>query len=218
MRNNDNADSSEARLAGFADRLSKAITHSGLNQSEFARNAGVSPGFVSDLVRGNKKPGAEFLCAVRLVFGISSDWLLTGDGTMAGAGAISLTLMRSIRLYVALARAAVLEENSTAKLLANLIRDGRINEILKEAEMSSFVESMASVPQDEDLALELYNGHLETQDPIEQQRNLLAAAMAHFESRKPFNKMAVLTRALGGTIQINIGTSQRNAGRDYKGD
>lgn len=218
MRNNDNADSSEARLAGFADRLSQAIAHSGLNQSEFARKAGVSPGFVSELVRGNKKPGAEFLCAVRLTFGVSTDWLLTGDGTMAGAGAINLALMRSIRLYVALARAAVLDENSTAKLLANLIRDGRINEVLKEAEMASFVESMASLPQDEDLALELYNGHLETQDPIEQQRNLLAAALAHFESSKPFNKMAVLSRVLGATVQINIGTSQRNAGRDYKGD
>lgn len=218
MRNNDNADSSEARLAGFADRLSQAIAHSGLNQSEFARKAGASPGFVSELVRGNKKPGADFLCTVRLTFSISIDWLLTGDGTMAGAGAINLALMRLIRLYVALARAAVLDENSTAKLLANLIRDGRIHEVLKEAEMASFVESMASLPQDEDLALELYNGHLETQDPIEQQRNLLAAAMAHFESRKPFNKMAVLSRALGATVQINIGTSQRNAGRDYKGD
>jgi len=217
MRNIDNADSPEARLAGFADRLSRAIAHSGLNQSEFAKAVGVSPGFVSELVRGNKKPGAEFLCAVRLVFGISADWLLTGSGTMAGAGAINLVLMRSIRLYLAMARAAVLDENTTAQLLTNLIRDGRINDVLREAEMASFVESMASLPGDEDLALELYNGHLETQDPIEQQRNVLAAAIAHFESRKPFDKMAVLSRVLGAALQINIGTSQRNAGRDYKG-
>jgi len=218
MRNNDNADSSEARLAGFAYRLSQAIAHSGLNQSEFARKAGVSPGFVSELVRGNKKPGAEFLCTVRLAFGISADWLLTGDGTMAGAGAINLDLMRSIRLYVSLAREAILGDNATAKLVSNLIRDGRVNELLKEAEIATFVESITPLAEDADLAVELYNGHLETQDPIEQQRNVLAAALAHFESRKPFNKMAAISRVLGATVQINIGASQRNAGRDYKGD
>jgi transcriptional regulator with XRE-family HTH domain len=217
MRNIDNADSPEARLTGFADRLSQAIAHSGLNQSEFARKVGISPGFVSELVRGNKKPGAEFLCAVRLVFGISTDWLLTGDGTMAGAGGINMELIRSIRLYVALARAAVLEENSTAKLVASLIRDGRINDVLKQAEIATFVENITPLIDDADLTVELYNGHLETQDPIEQQRNVLAAAMAHFESRKPFNRMAVLSRAIGAAVQINIGTSQRNAGRDYKG-
>lgn len=217
MRNNDNAESTEVRLTGFADRLIQAIAHSGLNQSEFARKAGVSPGFVSELVRGNKKPGAEFLYSVRVVYGISVDWLLTGEGTMAGAGAINLDLMRSIRLYVALARAAVLDENTTAQLLTKLIRDGRINEVLKEAEMASFVDSITPLVEDADLTVELYNGHLETQDPIEQQRNVLAAAMAHFESRKPFDKMAALSRTLGTTVQINIGTVQRNAGRDFKG-
>lgn len=217
MRNNDNAESTEVRLTGFADRLIQAIAHSGLNQSEFARKAGVSPGFVSELVRGNKKPGAEFLYAVRVVYGISVDWLLTGEGTMAGAGAINLDLMRSIRLYVALARAAVLDENTTAQLLTKLIRDGRINEVLKEAEMASFVDSITPLVEDADLTVELYNGHLETQDPIEQQRNVLAAAMAHFVSRKPFDKMAALSSTFGSTVQINIGNVQRNAGRDYKG-
>ena len=63
-------------LDGFATRVGQAIGHTGLNQSEFARQLGVSAGFVSDVVRGQKKPGAEFLYAVRATFGISVDWLL----------------------------------------------------------------------------------------------------------------------------------------------
>lgn len=55
-------------LDGFDARLTQAITHTGLNQSEFARQLGVSAGFVSDCVRGQKKPGAPFLYAVRLIW------------------------------------------------------------------------------------------------------------------------------------------------------
>lgn len=218
ISNNPANASVEEKLRLFSQRLTQAIARSGLNQSEFARKIGMSPGFVSDMVRGNKKPGSEFLCAVRLEFGISADWLLTGDGAMSGGGLIDLDLLRSIRLYVALARAAVVEQNPTAKVIANLVRDGRLNEVLQDVDIASFVESMTSLEEDTDLALELYNGHLETQEPIEQQRNLLAAAMVHFEARKPFNRMAALSRTAGTTLQINVGTNQRNAGRDYIGD
>jgi hypothetical protein len=56
-----------------------------------------------------------------------------------------------------------------------------------------------------------------TTDPATQQSNLLAAAVAHFEARKPLDKIASLARASGAAIQINIGTHQRNAGRDHRG-
>lgn len=190
----------ELSLKSFSQRLAQAIARSGLNQSEFARKIAVSPGFVSDMVRGNKKPGAEFLSAVRLEFGVSADWLLTGKGTISGRGYIDLDLLRSIRLYVALARGAIIQQNTTAVTVARLIRDGRIREVLQDSDIAAFVQSIATTVEDSDLALELYNGHLETQDPIEQQRNLLTAAMAHFESRKPFNSLAVLSRAFGDGV------------------
>ena len=79
-------------LDGFAARFGQAIGHTGLNQSEFARRLGVSPGFVSDVVRGQKKPGAEFLHTVRVTFGISIDWLLTGEGTLTGGSGIDLAV------------------------------------------------------------------------------------------------------------------------------
>ncbi|WP_296753867.1 helix-turn-helix transcriptional regulator [Thiobacillus sp.] len=49
-----------------------AILHLSISQSEFGRRLGSSPGFVSDVVRGLKKPGAEFLLCVKQIFGIST--------------------------------------------------------------------------------------------------------------------------------------------------
>lgn len=197
---NTSDDAVEQSLSSFSLRLAQAIARSGLNQSEFARKIAVSPSFVSDMVRGNKKPGAEFLCTVRLEFGVSADWLLTGEGSMTGGGPIDLDLLRSIRLYVALARGAVIEQNPTATTVAKLIRDGRIHEVLQNSDIAAFVQSIALTVEDGDLALGLYNGHLEIQDPIEQQRKLLMAAMSHFESRKPFNGLAVLSRTIGKAV------------------
>lgn len=202
-------------LDGFAARLAQVIAHTGVNQTEFARRIGASPGFISDVVRGNKKPGAEFLCAVRTVFGISVDWLLTGEGAMTGGAGINLELLRTIRLQIAVARAAVMESNPTASTLLILIRDGRLQETEAEPEIALYLEQLALGDPDTDLALELYNGHFWTQDVNEQHRNLLAAAIAHFEARKPVDRLAALSRAAGTTVQVNISATQRNAGRDY---
>ena len=204
-----------SNLDGFAARLGQVIAHAGLSQSEFARRLGASPGFVSDVVRGIKKPGAEFLHTVRTVFGVSIDWLLTGDGTMQGSGGIDLELLRTIRLQIAVARAAVIDANPTAKALLLLIRDGRLQEVAADPDLHAFLEQLTSSAEDFDLSTELYNGHLWTDDPAAQRRNLLAASVAHFEARKPLDKVAALGRASGATIQININPSQRNAGRDY---
>lgn len=204
-------------LDGFAARLAQAIAHTGLNQTEFARRIGTSPGFVSDAVRGNKKPGAEFLCAVRTVFGISVDWLLTGEGAMTGGSGIDLELLRTIRLQIAVARVAIMESDPTASALLLLIRDGRLQEAGTKPEIARFLEQLPPGDPDTDLALELYNGHFWTQDANVQYRNLLAAAVAHFEARKPVDKLAALSRAAGtgAYVQVNISPSQRNAGRDY---
>ena len=217
MRTSDNGTDTLAAqgLDGLAARLAQSIAHSGLNQTDFAKQLGVSPGFVSDVVRGNKKPGAEFLHAVRTSFGISVDWLLTGEGTISGSGTLDLGLLRTIRLQIAVARSAVVDANTTAKVLLLLIRDGRLEEAANEPAIGRFLEEIAAPDADSELALELYNGQLWTQDPVAQQRNLLAAAIAHFEARKPIDKLAALSRASGTAIQINISPSQRNAGRDY---
>jgi transcriptional regulator with XRE-family HTH domain len=202
-------------LDGLAPLEQFALLVGQLKQTEFARRLGVSQGFVSDVVRGHKKPGAEFLFAVRKSFGISIDWLLTGEGTLAGTSGIDLDLLRSIRLQIAVARSAILDENPFAKALLLLIRDNRMQEAAIDLGIAQFLEEIAPPDADADLALELYNGQMWTPDANAQQRNLLAAAIAHFEARKPIDKLATLSRASGSTMQVNIGTSQRNAGRDF---
>jgi transcriptional regulator with XRE-family HTH domain len=189
-------------LDGFGARLSLAILHLAISQSEFARRLGASPGFVSDVVRGVKKPGTEFLAGVKQTFGISIDWLLTGDGTMHGASPINLEMLATIRLHVSVAREAVFKGSPTAKALLQLICDGSLNEEAVDPGLRVFLDQLCTTSEDFELATELYNGHLWIADPAKQQRNLLAAAVAHFEARKPLNKFAALSKASGASIQI----------------
>jgi len=146
---------------------------------------------------------------------VSIDWLLTGDGTMHGGSGIDLNLLRTIRLQIAVARAAIIDADPVAKVLLLLIRDGRLYEAAADPDLQAFLDRIAPADPDTDLANELYNGHLWTEDSSAQLRNLLAAAVAHFEARKPLDKMAALARSTGATIQINVSPSQRNAARDY---
>lgn len=41
-----------------------------------------------------KEPGADFLFGLREAFGVSIDWLLSGDGVMFGGHGIDLELLR----------------------------------------------------------------------------------------------------------------------------
>ena len=200
---------------GLATRLALVISQTGLNQSEFARRLGASAGFVSDAARGVKKPGADFLHALRTVFGVSIDWLLTGEGTMHGGSGIDLELLRAIRLQIAVARTAVIDADPTATALLLLIREGKLQEAASDPALGAFLDRIAPEDSDFDLATELYNGHLWTDDSDAQRRNLLAAAIAHFEARKPIDKIASLARASGVTVQINLSPLQRNAGHTY---
>ena len=215
MNYQDVPSSTAHELEGLGGRLSQALLHLAISQSEFARRLGASPAFISDIVRGNKKPGAEFLFNIKRIFGISIDWLLLGDGAMFGGAKVDLDLVRSIRLYVAVARAAVVEDNPTAKALLLLIRDDRLREAATDRVLGEFLDQLCASGDDFDLVIELYSGHLWASDPVAQRQNLLAAAVAHFDARKPIDKMATLAKASGASIQINIGTYQRNIGRNH---
>jgi transcriptional regulator with XRE-family HTH domain len=181
-------------LESFGARLTQVITQTGLTQAEFARRLGASAGFVSDVARGNKKPGAEFLCAVRTIFGASVDWLLTGEGSKRGREGIDLDLMRTIRLLVAIARAAVIEDNTTAKALILLMPTGRLQDEVIDDDIRHFLNNIAPKDDDADFTTELYNGHLWIDDPSDQRRKLLAAAIVHFETRKPIDRVGLLTQ------------------------
>ena len=215
--NQDLSNRQSTSLDGFARRMSQAILQSGLNQTEFAYQMGISPGFLSDVVRGNKKPGTEFLYTLHITFGVSINWLLTGQGTQSGTSPIDLQLFKTIQLQIALVQAAIERGDPHAKILLELLRSEQLTSL--ENGDSSFGELLNSLDTGDtnlDLVLELYNGCLGNADPVARYQDLLESVIAHFESKKPLDKLAALMRAhKGGTLQINLNSNSRNAGRDF---
>ena len=204
-------------LQALSTRLAQVLAHAGISQAELARRVGVSPGFASDVLRGVKRPGVEMLLGLHKACGVSIDWLLTGEGTMIGGAGIRHDLFRAIRLQIAVARAAVIEGDATARALMLLIREGQLAAAADDPVFGDLLDRVAPDDADLDLAVELYNGHQWTSDPLSQRRNLLAAAAAHFEARKPVDRLAAVTGAPDrrAVVQINTGPGQRVAGRDF---
>jgi transcriptional regulator with XRE-family HTH domain len=204
-------------LEALPARLAQVVAYAGVSQAELARRIGVSPGFVSDVLRGVKRPGVEMLMGLRAAFGVSVDWLLSGEGTMIGGAGIRHDLFRAIRLQIAVARAAVMNQDATARALLLLIREGQLAAASEDPAFKALLDRVAPDDGDLDLAVELYNGHQWATDPVSQRRNLLAAATAHFEARKPVDRMAALTGADASPalVQVNSGSKQRIAGRDF---
>ena len=212
---------------GFAPRLSQVLAHAGLTQTDLARQLGLSPGFLSEIARGIKRPGPDFFMGMRSLLGISIDWLMTGEGSMTGGVGIRHELFQAIRLQIAVAKAAVNDRDPIAKALLILIREGRLEAASADEDFAQLLERVAPNDAELDLAVELYNGHLWAADPIAQRRNLLAAAVAHFETRKPIDKLAAMTGAQAADqassspsvkvsrVQINVGKNQRVAGKHF---
>lgn len=204
-------------LGALPARLAQVVAYAGVSQAELARRIGASAGFVSDVLRGVKRPGVEMLMGLREAFGVSVDWLLSGEGTMIGGAGIRHDLFRAIRLQIAVARAAVMNHDATARALLLLIREGQLAAAADDPAFKVLLDRVAPEDGDLDLAVELYNGHQWATDPVSQRRNLLAAAVAHFEARKPVDRLAALTGAdaQASLVQVNTGKSQRVAGRDF---
>lgn len=204
-------------LGSLPARLAQVVAYAGVSQAELARRVGVSAGFVSDVLRGIKRPGLEMLMGLREAFGVSVDWLLSGEGTMIGGAGIRHDLFRAIRLQISVARSAVIDQNPIAKALLLLIREGQLAAATEEPAFRELLERVSPDDGDLDLAVELYNGHQWATDPVSQRRNLLAAAVAHFETRKPMDPLAALTGVGDSTsvVQLNSGKGQRVAGRDF---
>lgn len=205
--------------AALPARFAQVLSLAGITQTDLARQLGLSPGFVSEVARGIKRPGPEFFMGIRRVLGVSIDWLMAGEGSMTGGAGIRYELLQTIKLQIAVAKAAVFDSDPLAKALLVLIREGQLGGVHDEA-FSALLERIAPTDADLDLAIELYNGHLWTVDPVAQRRNLLAAAVAHFEARRPLNKLTALTGTGGqdssfSHIQINTGFGQRIAGSVY---
>lgn len=64
----------------FGTRLARLIASQHLNQGQFAERLKCSPAFISEVIRGIKKPGAAFLERIHAEFHVSLDWLICGKG------------------------------------------------------------------------------------------------------------------------------------------
>ncbi len=184
------------RLDGLGNRLSLVCAREGLNQTEFALRIGVSPGFVSDILRGNKRPGCEFLFNLRQSMGVSIDWLLTGKGSMYGGEPIDLGLFQHIVWQIQLVRAGLLDEQLAAKQLLAALHHQVDSNTLPSSIGTWYSDTGWLHQEDVALAMVLYNSHLWTQDADQCIRNIHAAVLAHFQAKQPANHSQSLANAL----------------------
>ena len=80
----------------FRERLEGLQAASGLKGSEISKAAGLSPGAVNHFLGGRRAtPDASSVVALARVFGVSTDYLLTG-GEEPSADAVRLAAKRAI--------------------------------------------------------------------------------------------------------------------------
>lgn len=192
-------------LEGLGPRMGLVMMHLRLSQTELASQLGMSSSFVSDVVRGAKKPGSEFLFGLRRQFGISIDWLLTGEGAMQGFCAIDLERLREIEFYLALAHAAIVDGDVTAKVLFALVRDNKLDPANADPVITEFLERLVPSVDDVRTATVLYNGLAGLPDEPAIRSYLFAAVTGHCEAKKPLDAMSALSRKVNEKLQINVG-------------
>lgn len=221
-------------LDTFGPRLSEAITACEISQHQFALCLDVSPGFVSDMVRGLKKPGSEFLFKLNQTLGVSINWLLTGAGNMFGDAPINLELFKTIALQIEIARAAKLSGNPIALALIEEIQGKRLpGSVSRTPEGEARINDWSALIDDACQAATIFNAHLQVKSRRKRVQDSLASALAYIETHKPVDIAASLVpddeddsepdtsantskqRSKKTIMQVVRGKSVQNAGRDF---
>lgn len=168
-------------LNTFGQRLAQLLTARQMTQGEFARALGASPAFISDMIRGVKKPGADFLSRLAVQFQVSLDWLLLGQGTLEGTSSIDGEWFRIVVLRVELARLAAQGHVEALRLVDELM--GRSTpQIPVTPEREMLLGQLAKANEKSALISGLYNGFFTHPDPTMRAREVLSAALVHFQS------------------------------------
>jgi|APLak6261671648_1056085.scaffolds.fasta_scaffold00068_11 transcriptional regulator with XRE-family HTH domain len=114
--------STDSKLS-IGKRVADIAAAEGLTQQALAQRIGISPGFLSSVIRDLKLPGSEFLFSLKQAFGVSIDWLLTGEGTMYSRNGIDVELLQNILLQYQLWYAAQVEASPAALALLQGINE-----------------------------------------------------------------------------------------------
>jgi len=155
-----------------------------LNQKTLAERLGVSQGFLSSVINDQKVPGSEFLYTLKKLFGISSDWVLTGDGGMYGGSKINIQLQKEIQMYVAVARGAILDNDVTAQKTLSLLKENRLCSMDASREVKSFLDNISHHNEDMDAVTIIYNNNIFISETEVRKKKILEEAIQHFQLKK----------------------------------
>lgn len=220
-------------LDTFELRLAHLLLVRGLTQGEFAKGLEASPTFISNMIRGTKKPGTEFLVRIATQYQVSLDWLLLGRGNIDGSPSIDspktidIEIFRMVNLRAELASNAA-NGNLEAKVLADELLGKAFANKSNGAERQSLLNDLSTAVDHNVFTCGLYNRFISHPDPIIRAREILSAALAHFQSNHtdPLAAMvagrdsvpnAVAEKKVSNpSVKQKIkGNNIRNAGNDY---
>jgi len=149
---------SDFKIDEFGDRLLWFIKSNNLSQNEFSHQLSASPSFVSDLIRGVKKPGTEFLTRIKNHFDVSIDWLLYGEADDQEKKEINIEIFKVVALRVYLVKAA-LSGDSNAKNKITTMCPTIKTELSCVIKLNEAFDSNQII-KDIDLIIKLYNQYL----------------------------------------------------------
>lgn len=214
-------------LDSFGLRLAQLLAARGVNQGEFARRLGASPAFVSDMIRGLKKPGAEFLYRLANQYHVSLDWLIRGQGSMNSENGLDGEWFRAVALRLRLAELAATDNAAAKHLVDELLGNPATDVTENPIERKAVLDELATADKHSTVALSLYQAFLGSPDPQSRLRDVLLAALAHYQSSNTDPLAALLAaredtaplQAPGtkpaGVSQLVFGIGNRNAGNDF---
>ncbi|MFO1256809.1 MAG: helix-turn-helix transcriptional regulator [Gammaproteobacteria bacterium] len=199
-------------LDTFELRLAHLLLVRGLTQGEFAKGLEASPTFISNMIRGTKKPGTEFLVRIATQYQVSLDWLLLGKGNVDGTPSIEspktidIELFRMVNLRAELACNAA-NGNVEAKVLADELLGKAPSNKSDDTERQALLNHLSEAVEHNVITCSLYNRFLIHSDPTIRAREVLTAALAHFQSSHA-DPLAAMVASRDSTL--GTGTDKKN--------
>ena len=86
------------KKASIGDRIKEIRNARHLTLQSFADILNTSPGFISDIEKGNKNPGNKIISSLKDSFDVNLNWLFTGKGKMftPELSPINLVLLKKV--------------------------------------------------------------------------------------------------------------------------
>jgi len=167
-------------LDTFGQRLSELISDRGMKQGDFAKQINASPAFLSNIIKGVKKPGLDFLFRLVNHYGVSLDWLVLNKGRMNGGAEINSSLLSAIAIRIELAKLASQNDLEAKKLINQL--SGEIDtEQTVSIEKKYLLEYIHQVDDHSKLLASLYNEQIEEQVQNTRLNDILESAINYFQ-------------------------------------